>query len=812
MNPGFHRPGTKGLRPAGWNAGETPALPASERLAGSPAGGQRCGTLRTARSERRARAAALLALGLVVESGLSAAPVVSFEEAVRAKRDVWGEAAMAQPNGASYEFFAPLLPPPRYVNADFRHYPIVLSAPNSPVKARLIANGSGINLRGGARSWNDNGLPFTFRVGPDELIFGTFRDRLSEPTLAEGYLPIVEIRYQHISPIQSEGAVPLTQVRPQRVPEIYRVEAFAATHPALAANGVVFVKFSLAQGASGFVAVNVADSSPVSFTSGRLTNEKSETVAVFDGQWRWERQRAVARLTAMSSVTFALATRPLNSAVELKLDYEAERAHCAETWRGLLGSAMRVETPEPLVNNAWRHLLIQNFELITGDRIHYSTGNQYDRIYEAEGSDAALALMAWGYEADMRRLIGPLLEFTRKGLEFHQAGFKIMDVCRYYWQTRDAGAVRALRPLWEKEAQLLIEGRTGPHGLFPPERYTGDISTPAQPVNANAHAWRALRDLGAVLAAMGETNDARRYAEVAREFRKTVLTAIEKSARRETTPPFVPVALFSDEPAHTPIIRSRIGSYWNIIIGYTIGSGVFPPGSAEEHWIPRYQEQHGGIFMGMVRSGGDEFNFWTGEHRVNPLYGTRYALDTLRRDDPERALVSFYGMLAQGFTRNTFVCGEGCALTPVDDGGRIFYCPPNSAANGHFLSMLRNLLVQDWDLSDDGKPETLRLMFATPRRWLEEGKAVRVERAPTAFGPVSVTLRSQLERGEVIAEVALPERETPAKTWLRARVPAGWKVRSAAVGGKALSADDQGTVDLTGLAGRVTVRFEVAKP
>jgi hypothetical protein len=471
---------------------------------------------------------------------------------------------------------------------------------------------------------------------------------------------------------------------------------------------------------------------------------------------------------------------------------------------------MKVETPEPLVNHAWRHLLIQNFALINGDRIHYSAGNQYDRLYEAEGSDAALAMMSWGYEQDMRRLMTPLLEFTRKGLEFHQAGFKIMDVCRYYWQTRDGATVRALRPRWEKEARLLVEGRTGPHGLFPPERYAGDISTPVQPVNANAHAWRALRDLGAVLADLGESSEARRYTDVAREFRKTVLTAIEASTRRKTNPPFVPVALFGDEPAHTPIIRSRIGSYWNIIIGYTVGSGIFPPGSAEENWIPRYQEQHGGIFMGMVRSGGDEFNFWTGEHRVNPLYGTRYALDTLRRDDPERALVSFYGMLAQGFTRNTFVCGEGCSLAPVDAGGRIFYCPPNSAANGHFLSMLRHLLVQDWDLSDDGKPETLRLLFATPRRWLEDGRRIEVKDAPTAFGPVSVTVESRLSRGEVLANVILPRRSSPERTFLRIRVPEGWHVQHASTNDQVLKVDQKGTVDLTALRGSATIRFKVS--
>src|SRR5437870_2930908 len=120
--------------------------------------------------------------------------------------------------------------------------------------------------------------------------------------------------------------------------------------------------------------------------------------------------------------------------------------------------------------------------------------------------------------------------------------------------------------------------------------------------------------------------------------------------------------------------------------------------------------------MVIVRADCEDFNFRAGEDRVNPLYGTRYALDTLRRDDAERALVSFYGLLAQGLTRNTFIGGEGCSLRPVDDGGRFFYCPPNSAANAHFLSMLRGLLVQDWDLNDDGRPETLRLLFATPRR------------------------------------------------------------------------------------------------
>jgi len=108
----------------------------------------------------------LLAVVLVISSAVQICadekPLPSFDDAMAAREDVWGLAAMRQPNGASYEFFEKLLPPLRYVNAAFRYYPIPLSGPNAPVKARLISNGSGLNLAAGARSWNDNGVPFTF--------------------------------------------------------------------------------------------------------------------------------------------------------------------------------------------------------------------------------------------------------------------------------------------------------------------------------------------------------------------------------------------------------------------------------------------------------------------------------------------------------------------------------------------------------------------------------------------------------------------------------------------------------------------------
>jgi hypothetical protein len=737
----------------------------------------------------------------------------SLPEVVAAKKDVWGELAIRQPNGASYEFFEPLLPPPRYVNADFRYYPLVLSAPGAAVKARLISDGSGVNLRGGARSWKDVGTPVIFRVGPDEFRFGGLRDRLSLPRPAEGWLPIYEITYRHPYPVQTEGSVPIDQKPGQREAEVYRLEAFVTTDPALAGHAVVFVQFSLAAGSNGLVTVQLDPPAGATFASGQLVTAQGQPVVWTDRAWKWERAGLHARLQPGMVATLAIATRPLTAGALTfgEESYARHRAITVQKWKEIVGRAMRVDVPEPRVNDAWRSLLVQNFMLLNGDRILYSAGNQYEALYEAEGSDAALAMMSWGYEDEAKRMFAPLFDFLRKGLEHHQAGLKLHDVVRCWWQTRDADWLRAMRPRWEKELNRLLENRSGPDGLLPKERYCGDIATPIYSLSVESKAWRALRDLPPVLRALGDEELATRVGRAEAEVKPKVLDAVNRSLHRETTPPFIPNALLANEHLHDPITATRIGSYWNLVINYTIGSRLFPAGSDEESWIPHYLETHGGLCMGMVRAGGTAHAFWTGSDRINPLYGTRYVVDALRRDDAERALVSFYGMLAQGFTRNTFVIGEGCTLAPIDDGGRFFYCPPNSAGNGHFLTMLRNLLVQDFDLDDDGQPETLRLLFGTSRRWLEDGKRLVVERAPTAFGPVSVRAESHLASGNIAVTAQLPTRNAPRRVLLRARVPEGWRVTSASLGSEVLRVDDRGTVDLTGREGTVVIRFAVNK-
>jgi hypothetical protein len=417
--------------------------------------------------------------------------------------------------------------------------------------------------------------------------------------------------------------------------------------------------------------------------------------------------------------------------------------------------------------------------------------------------------MLWGYEADTRRLLVPLLDFKREAIKFNQAGHKLEDVAQYYWQTRDRASLQALKPKWQREVNLIVSS-LGEHGLVPREHYCNDIPTPVFSLNSNAKCWRGLRDLSAALADAGESAEADHLAKIAGRLRQDIFAAVEKSVVTNTQPAFIPIALFGEEGPYAPLCATRMGSYWNLMANFILGFEVLGPGSEYETSLLQYIQQRGGLCMGMERSR-PQPTFWTATQGVNPLYGMRYVLTLLRRDEPDRALVSFYGMLAQGFTRNTFVAGEGTTLTPLDDYGRQFYCPPNSAGNGHFLQMLRGLLVQDLDLDDDGRPETLRLLFATPKVWLEEGNTLKVERAPTAFGPVSIRMESKLAEGEVVAEVQLPQRNAPKRVLLRARLPAGWKALSAVANLRELNVDERGTADISTLKGSVTVHFKVTK-
>ena len=738
----------------------------------------------------------------------------TVEQVLNSGTDLWGEAALRQPGGPSFASFADLLEPMRYSDAPFRHYPLALGAPHSPIKARLISNGSAINALARQRNWNgETGTPVTMRVGRDLAVFGDDLARLDGPKLDKGYYPIVQLRYSHDR-------------------YTYDQEVFVPTDEEASQHGVAYVRFTVADGPEGsrrpgdtgtgkveaqiegYVVHKVAD--------GIVRDNEGKIVAPFEpGKWWYTPARGtlITELEPGESSVLAIYTKPTESAEAITpAMYDAKRKACIATWDKILARGVNIVTPEPRVNNAWRATVIANYMMLNGDEMRYSHGNQYDKLYIAEPADTTRALALLGQTETAREAIPPIMNYTRKGLEYHQAALKLQMLAHYYFLTRDAEFVRSMRvisdegrkPGWQTELNLLLTGREEKSGLFPPEQYAGDITDKVYSLNSNANGWRGLRDMSLVLAEIGETALAERAAASATAFRKAVIAALDKSIDRSVDPPFIPLALFGAEKPYDMIFNHRLASYWNIMTKYVLTSGLFPVDSDYADMLIDYSQQRGALCMGMNRTSVNLDTWWVDKRGINDLYGMRYALALLERDEPDRALVSFYGKLAHGFTRDTFVGGEGASIVPMYPDGRQFYLPPNSAANASFQQQLRYLLVQDFDTADDdGRADTLRLLFATPRKWLADGKEIRVERAPTQFGEVSAHVRSRLNAGEVTADLKLPER-TPARTFLRLRLPDGWRVASAEANGHKLDVNGE-TISLAPVRGQVKLRATVSK-
>jgi hypothetical protein len=737
----------------------------------------------------------ILSLTVLAGVGLADTPFPKTrQEVIALKEDVWAEAAIRQPGGPSYEFFRDLFPPVKYVNTRFRVYPIELSAPGAKVKARYVSNGSAINPKAEQKPmWKDAAFGVEFFVGEKAEPYGADPDRLDGPRYAEGWLPIVRTSYK-------VGDVTVHQ------------EVFAGS---VEDDCSLSVQFTARNGHSTLTARFRADG-PLTYSEG-VVSDHDKILAIHDRDfgtgWKWnEKDKSLSiRLERDDPRTIEVFAKGVSKSPihrPMRPDVvEGWRRHWISEWKAVLARGVNLEVPEPIVQNAWRSHVVANEMIAVGDRMNYSAGNAYDHLYEGECGDATRALMLFGQTADARRFVGPLLDFPRQDTKYHVAGHKLQLLAHYYLVARDKGYLVEKAPVWNKVIDLILHNRQKSNGLVPPDRYAGDINKPVYSLSSNAACWRGLRDMAVVLHDLGEHERAKQLEAECKDYKAAILAAVAKSERHETTPPFIPIPLLADEKPFDPLTATRLGSYYDLMIPYVLGSDIFM-GSDRETWIIEYLRHHGGLAMGMIRNQSHQGPA-AGEPANNVLYGLRYMLTILRRDDVPHALAGFYGQLAQAMTRDTFIGGEASRLFEGDAHGREFYLPPNSAANAMFLETLRYLLLQDWQ-DETGQPHELRLLYGVPGRWLDDGKSIKFERAPTLFGPMSFRTESRLNQGEVLVNIDAPPRP-PAKWTLRLPLPPGWKVKSATVDGQPASLGDGGVVDLTGRTGAIRVRFAVEK-
>ncbi len=716
--------------------------------------------------------------------------------ALRESRDVWGEALIAG-GGATYDnikdYLRPLFFSTGFTNETLGVHNLLFAEDGGePPYIIPFADGSRI----AANLYNAPEYIECFVGAEGREKYGSVLEHLSGPAL-DAYYPILRTEYTDAAGVH------------------YRQECFAGriegvNHP------VAFVRVTA-------IKPGPSASAPVL----RIAMGKPDAAMIrvsAPGQWDGEGARQAVNMDDPATRDLFVIWSPQHPLPEnLQADrnaYHAAREACKAYWDGILVKGATFNVPEMLVMNVQRNHLIQNLIM----RWRYSLGAVVysGSFFQPESSDTISTLGLYGFTEACRDGLGTLVGLS-KGEAYYsnwERGERLSHGAHYYFLTRDQAFIQAhtaeYRTFCEELKQQIAED---PHGILKKQRHCGDISTQAYCTFHQAVSWRGMRDMAEVWKATGEAALGQEYGALAASFREALLKASASSSK--TLPDgtlFVPSMLLEEkEPVYDPITETRIGSYWNLCMPYAFASGLWSPQGEEMGHILDFMHQHGAVMLGLIR-----FNYYPvpiGAWRTKGLpgyyttgYDNVYLPSYLRmlsdHDEADRLVLSFYGKLAHGQTRGTFVSGEGETIgTRPPEQYRSCYGTPCSANNTAFLLALRLMLIRESFDDATGEPNGLYLAHATPRGWLEHGQTIEVRDAPTCFGPLSYRIESKLRANKIQVTLTLPERNPASVVRLRLRIPEKRILNAVEVNGKAFEKFDAKaeTIELTGLQGAVEI-------
>jgi hypothetical protein len=727
-------------------------------------------------------AAQVAGAGGCAQPRLSSRYVKRVNRALRSRRDSWGEALLAAPNGPTYERAQRYLTPlflararnGRLLTDSGVHYTHFSQPPNlrgATSVALHVADGSQIISR------RFHGRHLTLGVGVrGRERYGSCLRRLAPPALSEGWLPILETRY-----VDRHG------VR-------YRQESFAARIPETGSL-VSFVELIADATSSRADAVRLRFTPSVEGLEreGERLRRAGRTYLFFSpgGTYGRPSVKYSVRRGEVTTVYVAWLHTP-RSSEPLLLDearYAEARDSVRRFWERRLSQGGQIVVPEQRVMDAQRNLLLQNLALTW----RYSVGNRYEQLSTPEGVDVARVLAGYGHLGVSRAILRtsvrkkPALKkakFIRRSTNWRM-GARLVGFAHYARLSGDQAEIARATPRLRASVERFgRQIRASRKGLLQRERYSSDVSASVYGLHSQAVVWQGLRAMGQVWGEAGYEHLARNCRTLARRLEKGLRRAVLSSRRRLAgRAVFIPVTLLDGERPYSSLTASREGSYWNLVMPYALASGFFPPHGVQAKGVLAYLLRNGSRLLGRVRAGAYGL-YGPGAHPKSgssPVYGLNTARFLADNDQPAQLVLGLYGQLAAEMTPGTFVSGESVSIAPLrGDYYRSTYLPPNGASNAAFLETLRLMLVHE-TTDSKGLPRGLDLAYSTPRGWLRPYQQIEVRRIPTSFGRVSFTIETGASSASVSLDV--PDRAPLETLRLRLRLPRGARIDTVVLDG-----------------------------
>ena len=635
-----------------------------------------------------------------------------------------------------------------------------------------------------------------FRVGADSELFGRMRSKYSSIGYEDGYLPIVTATYER------DG--------------IAFTETAFAHKPREESGGwdIAYIRLAMTntvnQPQSAILTEHVIlmDGGKIRFERGMLLDATEAILAtVDDGQAVFDPATGNLRHTfrlapgAIAQVHLKIpfvpdAKKLLKSAssADFALAYKTQR----DFWQGLLARGARIDVPEPRINNVYRALLAQNFVLADGPRFTYGSGLRYnDSTYPQENGFGAHVLAMYGFKdyADklQRHFLGMCVTPKGAGRKYQNRRAMVLHhLLENYRLTGSTNLFKQFAKDYYRVADEIISDRhstmtntTGEKPLYwgwlPPDKPGADVEASTQRVYVPGHNinnCQGLQDFGRFLVITGiDPARGESYEREAEDFRKTLMNSMERAAIRiPGRPPFVDLQtlMFRETPDYGPepyddLALGRLqGTYSHYWVDMEFHYNFFNDDDQVGNWLADYVRDRNGFVLGLCRARRQ----WGNSYWVNNVYDGGYYNYRLRKGDVQEFIYGLYARLAFGMSRYTYVASEGSPFIRYNtvNGGYVSpdYSFPNSAANSDTLHMIRNALVYE-ELTNNIETGTLFLLKGVPRKWLEPGKQIRVERLATYYGDLSFTVECDKDGRTVRATVDAP--------------PGSWKTIELAVAG-----------------------------
>jgi hypothetical protein len=422
-------------------------------------------------------------------------------------------------------------------------------------------------------------------------------------------------------------------------------------------------------------------------------------------------------------------------------------------WHNALEEGARIEVPCAKATQALRAAHV--CQLIASDHgeLHGGEGF-YDEFYIRDGGYQILELEEAGLFDAARKALAAYLRcqrpdgrFESQSNQFDANGQALWVLWQFFKITGDRRWLEMVFPQMQRAVEWIRQARRAAPpdspfaGLLPNAVADGEFLWDGKHHIVGYDFWnlRGLLCTADAARELGKTSEAAAMQTEAADYRRAIDAAWKRTGL-----------------AHFPPSWEQAGTHWGDTETLWPTELFAPDDPRVSALLKEVRERHGGGFVeGTIR--------WTGQPNVIHPYMSSYTtMASLARGEHERFVEEFYWYLLHSSASHAFA--EGIYFKRRYAWGETI---PHVTGAANFAFLLRHALLHE-------RSDELHLLAGVPDWWVGPGQGIRIQNAPTHFGPVS--LRTYGTKRGVEIKFAPPRRQPPKRVVLhlpKSRPPVG---------------------------------------